>query len=168
MLWHAIKVLIMFDISSKLLKRVRITDSQCWEFTGAKDTAGYGIVWKDGANKPAHILSYEYHKGPTNGLCVLHTCDNPPCFNPEHLYLGTRKDNYDDMIDKGRGDNCHRRGEDNNTTVLTEEAVLEIYGLLSAGISHSTIAAMYGVARPTITSIKSGRNWNHLFREHYQ
>ena len=158
----------MFDITRKLLNRVHVTDSQCWEFTGALDTSGYGIVWKDGANKPAHILSYEYHKGPTNGLCVLHTCDNPPCFNPDHLFTGTKKDNYDDMIAKGRGERCHRRGEDNNTTILTEEDVLVIYEMLDKGHSHSEIAWMHGVARPTITSINSGKNWRHLYVEHRQ
>jgi hypothetical protein len=159
----------MFDINKKLLDRTSVVEDGCWMFLGAWDSHQYGIVWYGGHNKGAHIVSYEYHIGPVpKDKFVLHKCDHPWCVNPEHLFVGTKKENYDDMIAKGRGDDCHRRGEDNNTTILTEQQVIEIYSLLDKGLTHTSIAIRYGVARPTITSINSGQNWRHLYERYHQ
>lgn len=86
----------------------------CWVWTGAK----YGSKWKYGflggcrgaRNKLAHHLSWEMHCGPIpEGQWVLHRCDNPPCVNPKHLFLGTAKDNTQDMLKKGRHKHSGRK-----------------------------------------------------------
>ncbi len=157
----------MFDIDSKLFKRLVTKENGCMEFTGALDGSRYGIVWKDSRNRGAHILTYEYYNGPfPDFLCVLHKCDNPPCCNPSHLFLGTKKDNFDDMVSKGRDVRYFRRGTEVNTAVLTEDDVLNIYRLLDEGFSQQEIADIYRVSKPAIGNINRGENWKHLYKEH--
>lgn len=80
----------------------------CWLWTGNTTKFGYGQIkvgsMRDGTRRPemAHRVSYEMHKGSTEGLCVLHTCDVPQCVNPSHLWLGTKSDNSKDAHKKGR------------------------------------------------------------------
>lgn len=75
----------------------------CWIWTGSKNTGGHGQFTVCGKCITAHRVSYELYIGPIpEGMWVLHKCDNPPCQNPDHLFLGTRQDNVDDMVRKGR------------------------------------------------------------------
>lgn len=76
----------------------------CWEWKRATNNIGYGMFrWATGIMRTAHRVSYELFKGPIpKGLVVCHTCDNPKCVNPDHLWLGTMKDNHTDMVNKGR------------------------------------------------------------------
>lgn len=84
-------------------KRVQKTDT-CWLWTGSKTKDGYGQISVEGKNNLAHRFSWIFHNGPIpDALCVLHICDNPPCTNPEHLFLGTQPDNMADKTRKGRG-----------------------------------------------------------------
>ena len=83
----------------------------CWEWEGGLDSKGYGILWVQGKNALAHRLSYEHFKGRIpkgkgrvpRTLLICHSCDNPKCVNPFHLWVGTYRDNTRDMIQKGRG-----------------------------------------------------------------
>ena len=77
--------------------------SGCHLWTGGIFGSGYGAVWDGGRHLGAHRLAWELARGPVPaGLCVLHRCDNPPCVNPSHLFLGTKGDNNRDKISKGR------------------------------------------------------------------
>lgn len=82
----------------------------CWEWLAYRDRKGYGRFMVPGSKTSlAHRFSWELHRGPIpTGMCVLHRCDNPPCVNPAHLFLGTLQDNVRDMIQKGRGSNGNR------------------------------------------------------------
>src|ERR1017187_9683935 len=82
-----------------------INNKDCLIWTRALDKKGYGIlVWKGEKNKRAHRLSYELNIGEIpKGLFICHSCDTPACINPHHLWLGTPKQNTQDMIKKGRG-----------------------------------------------------------------
>lgn len=82
------------------IDRVKETDAGCWEWQGHRKKFGHGSFGRSGL---AHRHSWKLFRGPTpNGLCVLHKCDNPPCVNPNHLFLGTIRDNNEDRSTKGR------------------------------------------------------------------
>jgi hypothetical protein len=78
--------------------------TDCWEWTAAKNNIGYGMFrFSKELMRTAHRVSYEINKGPIpHGMVVCHTCDNPKCVNPDHLWVGTHKDNSRDMTSKGR------------------------------------------------------------------
>ena len=86
----------------RLWSRVDKT-GDCWVWTGATTTAGYGEIRFGGKVVRVHRLVYELTVGPIpEGMGVLHRCDNPPCCRPDHLFLGTQRDNARDMVAKGR------------------------------------------------------------------
>lgn len=115
----------------------------CWEWQGASYTNGYGVFH----GTSAHRWSYEYHKGTIpKGMLVCHTCDNPPCVNPTHLFLGTTKDNARDRDEKGRG-----------RATLTNETVLAIY---HSNDSAKVLANRYSTTQRNVWGIKSGRTWS--------
>ena len=86
-----------------LFKKVSVTSSGCWEWQDSVDSSGYGRTRYSGKLMSAHRAAY-IHKfgGIPDNMHVLHRCDNPPCINPDHLFIGTHQDNMDDMATKGR------------------------------------------------------------------
>ena len=116
---------------------------------------------RDLKERLAHRVSYILHKGPiNNGMWVLHKCDNPKCVNPDHLYLGTPKDNHDDMLDRDR----HLRGERNTESKLAEKQVVLIHELaIHTRASQKTIAKCFDVCQMQICRILSGKRWRHVY-----
>jgi len=142
-------------------------DDACWDWTGAQAPGGYGVVGsggKQGRMVRAHRLSYEMANGPFDKtLFVCHTCDNPPCTNPKHLFLATCKDNLHDMVSKGRGTFIHPRpGERNGRAKLSPAQVQDIFFRYHSGEAASALATEFGVHRNTILNIKSGAQWKTL------
>ena len=94
------------SLRERLLARIKVTESGCWEWTGSKNKKGYGQIQKGKRGLGpilTHVASYIVHYGEVpKGMVVMHTCDNPPCINPEHLVLGSYQQNTDDMLAKGR------------------------------------------------------------------
>lgn len=87
----------------RFFSRIKIDSNGCWIWQGAKNIRGYGVVGYHGILYIAHRLSYKLKVGPIpEGLLVCHKCDVPPCINPDHLFIGTYKDNSIDMVKKGR------------------------------------------------------------------
>lgn len=133
----------------------------CWIWTGARDRDGYGVFRSshDGIDyKKAHRYSFALHKGriPPR-LSVCHSCDVPSCVNPDHLVAGDAAYNMADKIAKGRARALF--GENAPHAILTEE---QAKAILSDPRSHSQIAAAYGVAVQTISSLKTRVSWPHL------
>lgn len=97
------------DIRERFMRRVAKSDNGCWIWTAAR-IRGYGVFRVAGRNIRAPRVSYELFVGPVpRSLSACHHCDNPPCVNPAHLFLGTQKDNMLDMAAKGRGTSGRRR-----------------------------------------------------------
>jgi FixJ family two-component response regulator len=92
------------------------------------------------------------------GLCVLHYCDNPPCVNPAHLFLGTDIDNVQDREEKGRGLTAERTFANK----LTESEAREIRDLVQQGWVQQDVADAYGVGQVTVSRIFRGESWKRL------
>ena len=95
----------MKDITERFWSKVqRGGPDECWPWIAGTSHRGYGAFYLDHGMHQSHRVSWELTHGPiTDGLHVLHTCDNPPCVNPAHLFLGTDRDNARDSVAKGHG-----------------------------------------------------------------
>jgi len=153
-------------LKAKLLSRIEVRENGCWEWMGARISSSHdhGYIWWKGDLYITSRVSWMVHRGPIpDGMFVCHHCDNPPCVNPEHLFLGTPQDNTNDMIRKGR--QVIVVGE-NGRNVLTEEQVWEIDRLLrETNMTPGQIAKQFKVSSRAIRSIRNGECWSHLKRE---
>jgi hypothetical protein len=135
---------------------IKDPNSGCWLWTKGMCWRGYGRIGINQKTYLAHRVSYELHIGGSVGdLCVLHKCDTPSCINPDHLYAGTRQDNSNDQVSRGR----QTSGVRNYHAKLTDEIVLKIR---AATGTHRAIAAEFSVSHPTVTYIKTRKTWRHL------
>jgi hypothetical protein len=148
---------VIFKIWRGFWSKVEKTDN-CWIWTAGKNHDGYGMFWLDGRNQKAHRVAYQLTKGSiSEGLVLLHKCDNPFCVNPDHLTEGTRQENTQDMVNKGR----HLHGTDHPLSKLTEANVVSIRHEY-CHLSSRKIADIFGVSKTVILKILSNRVWKHL------
>lgn len=134
---------------------------ECWPWTGSTN-GHYGILqlFNPRKNLLAHRLAYSFDTGIIAELNVCHSCDDTLCCNPHHLWVGTQMDNLRDMIRKGRRVQGDVRGAKNGRAILNEEQVIFIR---QSSLPVSALAQQYGVMAATISAIKTGRNWKHLW-----
>jgi hypothetical protein len=135
---------------------------QCWVWSTGKSRKGYGQFYRGGSSLLAHRTSWELHNGLIpDGLLVCHHCDNPPCVNPAHLFLGTVADNTRDAAAKGR----MVRGERMHTAKLTADLVIEIRQRHRKSSRTDGVAALareFGVSSQSILRIIRRRCWKHV------
>lgn len=145
------------EITRFWAKVIKGSQNECWGWIGAT-SKGYGAMASDYKTRKvlrAHRMSFELARGKiTNGLHVLHKCDNPTCSNPEHLFLGTHADNMRDMFAKKR--RVSATGERVGSSKLTRNQVGEIRASTDL---HKVLAEKYGVSESRISSIKHFRDW---------
>lgn len=154
-------------------------NDECWEWQGTTDSKDYGkFKWKDKGINYAHVASYVFFIGERGTKLVCHSCDNPPCVNPYHLFLGSYKQNTDDMIIKGRwrGGRPKRKrlrrhhtyrpdlhinvGENHGLAKLTWKKVYKIRRKYASGkYSYGKIARIYKVGVVTIFDVIKYRTW---------
>lgn len=136
----------------------------CWPWLGYKKKEGYGQFYWDGKIILAHRMAWEFTFGPIPpGMKICHTCDNPPCCNPAHLFMGTQADNVNDMTKKGRQVTIPLRGETNPMHKLTWEQVGEIRRLyLTGNYSQSTLGKIFGMSQTGIGLIARNKIWRTL------
>jgi hypothetical protein len=148
-------------LADRFWGKVRVGKAQeCWEWTGGRYLAGYGFL-PDYPNGKlmAHRLSYEIHFGPiSDGLHVLHKCDNPPCVNPNHLFLGTHQDNMADKVAKSR----HVFGGRVAQARLSDSQVIEMRKLYKMGWTQTRLAAHFAVSQSLVSDIVRHLVWKHL------
>jgi hypothetical protein len=151
----------LIPIKEKLKKYV-VDSKNCWNWLGSKDKDGYGVFGHH-RNKQlrAHRASYDFYIGeiPT-GMLVCHYCDNPSCINPKHLFLGTSKDNTQDMIKKQR--KLILFGENHPNAKLTEQQANEIKQLRKQNKPLTEIANQFGISFQTVSSIAKGKTWKRI------
>ncbi len=152
----------------KLWKRInKKGEDECWEWLGSVSKNGYGQFGINNKVYYTHRAVYELIYGIIpKGLCVCHKCNNPPCCNPNHLFLGTARENSDKRDREGRwrtGDYC---GEKHGRSKLTEKNIMEIRTLYSTGkYFQRELGEMFGVSRTHIDRILGKRTWKHLNEE---
>jgi hypothetical protein len=154
------------DRKERFLAKVS-QSSGCWMWTAGRFERGYGAFqWQKGKVVKAHRAAWTLFKGEIpEGLFVCHKCDEPLCVNPEHLFLGTARDNSQDMIAKGRGKypgpTSPPKGTQHHKAKLTEAEVLQIRAI---GYSARMIdtANAFGISEANVSSIVRKETWKHL------
>lgn len=152
-------------IDQRLWNRVVVDNKGCWNWTGTKDTKGYGSIRFNKKGYWVHRFAWQltYGEIPVS-LMVCHRCDNPSCINPAHLFLGTAKDNSIDMMQKNRGGKGRFiRGHLPYNTKFTEEVIREIRSRYSKeAVTQTQLAQYYGTSQGHITNIVNGRAWSRV------
>jgi hypothetical protein len=145
-------------IAERFMEHVNKTPS-CWIWTASTDRDGYGHMWVDGKLIPTHRLAYLLFVGDIqNNFYVLHSCDNPICVNPNHLFLGSQTDNMQDMIKKNRIP--PRSGENNGRSKITQKQAVEIKEKYSTGkFTQAQLSDEYGISKSAIAYITRCEHW---------
>ena len=142
--------------------KVDKTDT-CWNWTAAKSSQGYGRFRLNGKLESPHVLSYRLHNGDyDSSKDVCHSCDNPSCVNPDHLFLGSRSDNMKDCVRKGRfainKPTLGRTNELSPATKFSDKDVALIRELYSRGLRQVDIAEIVGCSQSQVSVIVRGES----------
>jgi hypothetical protein len=152
----------MIDADKFWAKVKRGEPNECWEYQGARhDRDRYGMHCAGGKMLRAHRVAWEIENGPIpEGLCALHKCDNRPCCNPNHLFLGTKKRNMEDAKEKKR----HAFGSRHGRAILNEALVRMLREQYHAGATLAFLAEMHGIkmSLPTLLRAVNGQSWKHV------
>lgn len=181
--------------AERLLTKIKISSSSfwentpCWEWQADRNRWNYGHFKYLNRTCLAHRIAYLFFIGDPANLCVLHRCDNPPCINPHHLFLGTFADNAHDRDAKSRANTARgerhgsktmperwsrgekhsqiqklhaRKGEENRSAKLKEEDIHRIFEMFDSGITPTEIARSLNVSLGLISGILKGERWQHL------
>ena len=145
-----------------LRKRCDVETGGCWMWSYATDQDGYGIVYHASHKyRRAHRLSWHLYNGADIpvGMVVMHSCDRPGCVNPEHLSIGTNRDNIQDRFAKGRS----ARGEANGRAKLRECDVREMRRLRrDESTTYAALGLRFGVALQVAYRAVKGTKWSHV------
>lgn len=137
-------------------------NSGCWLWLGRLNEWGYGVFRLDNKTVLAHRASWIVNYGEIpDGKKVCHSCDMPPCINPDHLWIGTDDDNAQDCIRKGRA--VHPRGCEHPNVSITEDQAMEIISRLRTE-EDLAIATYIGCTENAVNLIRRNRTWRHLVR----
>jgi hypothetical protein len=150
----------MFDeLLSRFLAKVVKCDHGCWLWIGAKNPQGYGKLRVGKKTHDAHRVAYRLFKEKIpKGLYVTHSCDNPSCVNPDHLFAKTQRENSQEAVERGLLDN---KGEKHYKNKFSEE---DAKAILASVEPYPKLAERYGVSKSCISSVKNGYTWKYLTR----
>jgi len=154
-------------IAERFLEKVKPSTAGCWEWIGQKTRGGYGALRlpMHGPLTRAHRVAWLLFNGPiSDGLCVLHKCDNPGCVNPSHLFVGTLTDNMQDCSRKGRVYRAPLNSKTGKTTLAERETIRELY---RDGRSQNAIADQFGVTQRRISQIVNGGKDVRRYRKYH-
>jgi hypothetical protein len=133
-------------------------DDECWVWLATRNHRGYGLFWAAGRYDSASRVAYKLAYGPIPaGASVCHRCDNPPCCNPAHLFIGTQAMNLADMVAKGR--QARHLGRTNPMARLTDD---DVRAIRSSGLPAAELAKRHGVHPRTVRDVLDRRSWKHL------
>lgn len=149
---------------------VKKTKSGCLNWQGWKNPKGYGCISRRIEGKLVRIYAHRIVMATLigenflySGLLACHSCDNPSCINPKHLFVGTHRDNTLDMIKKKRHNPWDRRGEVNPKARLTEKQVIKIRKIYKPRVlTHTKLAKMFKVSKECIQELLSRKRWKHI------
>lgn len=133
----------------------------CWPWTGGTAKKGYGN-FKVASYVTIRASRFAYavtNKRDPGKLFTCHTCDNPPCCNPAHLWLGDTKANSHDMVKKGRSNTGPQDGQNNGNAKLTAEEVAEIKRFIFAGMNNKVIGEIFEITHSLVSRIRLGKSW---------
>lgn len=154
--WDSLDYLQKLERLKKSFEKKVIKQEGCWDWKGACQKSGYITIRFNVGKIGGHRASWLIYKGEVPvGLQVNHHCDNRRCTNPEHLYVGTRKQNDQDKVTRNR----QAKGSKNGSSKLTEQQVEKILQLIKSGKTDTKIANDFNVSPACIWWIKSGQSW---------